>query len=184
MTNRTVTARRSWAFVLFATLCASTGSACGGSGQAPVDESIAKAMDMESKQQKVDEAAKERDRKERVDAASQKREAVARRDAELEAAAALPEPMPPDLATACEAVMNAYDEFMKRGKESDVLAWHDGRRKKLGERRSSCAAQGSLQVAACQSRALAGDPPTLAELERTEAARLLMARCADKFGKS
>jgi len=167
------------ALVLSATLVA-----CGGNGQPPVDESIAKAMQMESKQQKVHEEAKERDRQERVDAAAQKREADARREAELDAAAALPEPMPADLATACEAVMTAYDEFMKRGKENDVLAWHDGRRKKLGERRSACAAQGSLEVAACQSRALTADPPTLAEVERTEAARLLMARCADKFGKS
>jgi hypothetical protein len=179
MTNRTMTAARSWTFVLFATLFA-----CGGQGQPPVDESIAKAMQMESKQQKVHEEAKERDRQERVDAATQKREADARREAELDAAATLPEPMPADLATACESVMNAYDEFMKRGKENDVLAWHDGRRRKLGERRTACVTQGGLAVAACQSRALAGDPPTLAELERSEAARLLMARCADKFGKS
>jgi hypothetical protein len=167
------------ALVIFATL-----SACGGGNQPPVDESIAKAMQMESKQQKNQEEAKEHDRQERVDAAAQKREAEARRDAELDAAAQLPEPMPADLATACEAVMNAYDEFMKRGKENDVLAWHDGRRKKLGERRSACAAQGSLEVAACQSRALGSDPATLVDVERTEAARLVMARCADKFGKT
>lgn len=167
------------ALVIFATL-----SACGGGGQPSVDESIAKAMDMESKQQKIQEEAKEQDRKARVDAAAQKREADARREAELDDAARLPEPMPADLATACEAVMNAYDEFMKRGKENDVLAWHDGRRKKLGERRSACAAQGNLDVAACQSRALGNEPSTLVDVERTEAARLVMAKCADKFGKS
>lgn len=167
------------ALVILATL-----SACGGGGQPSVDESIAKAMEMESKQQRIQEEAKELDRKERVEAAAQKKEAEARRTAELDEAAQLPEPMPADLGAACEAVMNAYDEFMKRGKENDVLAWHDGRRKKLGERRSACAAQGSLQVAACQSRALLSEPPTLADVERTEAARLIMARCADKFGKT
>jgi hypothetical protein len=164
--------------VLFAAL------ACGGDKKPPVDQSIAKAMEMESKQQQIQDEAKERDRKERVESAAQKREADAQRDAELDAAAALPEPMPPDLATACDAVVEAYDAFMKRGKENDVLDFYQGgRRKKLGERRSACAAQGNLAVAACQSRALTGDPPTLADLERTEAARLLMARCADKFGK-
>ena len=53
-----------------------------------------------------------------------------------------------------------------------------------GTSRLSEAASGNLAVAACQSRALSGDPPSLAEVERTEAARLLLARCADKFGKS
>jgi hypothetical protein len=164
------------AFVIFAIV------ACGGDKQAPVDESIAKAMQMESKQQKIHDEAKQRDRQERADAATQKRQAEERRAAELDAAAVLPDPMPPDLAAACEAVVNAYDEFMKRGRENDVLTWHDGRRRKLGERRTACSTQGSLEVAACQSKALTGDPPTLAEVERTEAARLLMARCADKFG--
>jgi hypothetical protein len=158
-----------------------TLGACGGD-KPPVDESIAKAMQRESKNQKVDEDAKERDRQERVDKANEKKAADARLAAELDAIAVLPDTMPPDLATACEAVVSAYDEFMKRGRESDVNAWHNGRRRKLGERRQTCGAQGSLEVAACQSRALTGEPPSLAEVERTEAARLVLERCADKFG--
>ncbi|HET6582683.1 MAG TPA: hypothetical protein VFG69_04535 [Nannocystaceae bacterium] len=156
---------------------------CGGD-KPPVDESIAKAMQMESKQQKIDEEAKERDRQERVAKAAEKKAADAQRDAELDALAVMPDTMPPDLAAACELVVNAYDGFMKRGRESDVNAWHNGRRRKLGERRQTCEAQGNLSVAACQSRALTGDPPSLAEVERTEAARLVMERCADKFAKS
>jgi hypothetical protein len=45
------------ALVIFATL-----SACGGSAQPPVGESIAKTMQMESKQQKIQEDAKAHDR--------------------------------------------------------------------------------------------------------------------------
>lgn len=157
--------------------------ACGGD-KPPVDQSIAKAMDRESKQQKIDEEAKERDRQERVAKAAEKKAAEARLDAELEAIAVLPDTMPPDLAAACDAVVTSYDDFMKRGRESDVDAWHQHRRAKLGERRQTCGAQGSLTVAACQSRALTGDPPSLADVERTEAALLVMQRCADKFGKS
>lgn len=164
-------------------LVVATLGGCGGD-EPPVDDAIAKAMQRESKQQKIDEDAKERDRQERVAKAAEKRAAEARRDAELDAIAVLPETMPPDLAAACELVVTAYDEFMKRGTESDVNAWHNGRRRKLGERRQTCGAQGSLQVAACQSRALTGDPPSLAEVERTEAALLVMQRCADKFGKT
>jgi len=158
-------------------------SACGG-GAPPVEDSIAKAMTVESKQQKVMDEAKARDREIRVEQAAQKKEQEARRAAELDAAAVMPATMPADLATACEAVMNARDAFMKRGAESDALAWSDGRRRKMGERRSACITQGSVEVAACQAQALAGDPPSLAETERTEAARLLMARCSDKFGKT
>lgn len=154
---------------------------CGGR-EPPVDDAIAKAMQRESKQQKVEEDAKERDRQERVAKAAEKKAAEARLDAELDAIAVLPDTMPPDLAAACDAVVSSYDDFMKRGRESDVDAWHQHRRKKLGERRQTCGAQGNLEVAACQSRALTGDPPSLAEVERTEAARVVMQRCADKFG--
>lgn len=157
--------------------------ACGG-GAPPVDETIAKAMTVESKQQKVMDEAKARDREARTAQATERKETEARRATELDAAAVMPSTMPADLATACEAVMTAYDEFMKRGPESAALEWSDGRRRKMGERRSACITQGSVEVAACQAQALGGDPPSLAEIERTEAARLLMARCTDKFGKS
>lgn len=107
----------------------------------------------------------------------------AAREAELDAAAILPAEFPTELAAACEAVVNAYDGFMKRSDERTALRWFDGRRKKLAERRAVCAKQDNVRVAACQAKALAADLATLAELDRTEAASLVLQRCADKFGK-
>lgn len=157
---------------------------CGSSTPQPsVEQSIAKAVTVDDAQ-KRDAAiieAKERElRKER----EHEKEAVEQtRAAEIDAAAVLPATMPADLAAACDAVVNAHDAFMKRGPEKDVLNWYQGgRRKKIAERRAACVTQGKIPVAACEAQALSAELPSLVGIERSEAALMVMARCAEKFG--
>ncbi len=158
--------------------------ACGG-GAAPqsFEESIAKAVTMESRQKKQSEAADNAEQARLAAAAKAKAEHEARVVAEIDAAAVLPATLPASIDAACDAVVDSYDGFLKRGAESDVLRWHDGRRKKMGERRTACMAAGNVQVASCQAAALAAELPLLAGIERTDAARRVMTRCSDKFGK-
>jgi hypothetical protein len=158
---------------------------CGSSTAQPsVEESIAKAVQVDDHQKKDAAIIEGKARAERQHRASDKQAQEQARAAEVDAVAVQPAAMPADLAAACSAVVDAYDGFIKRGAEKDVLAWHEGRRRKLAERRAACVTQGNLTVAACQSQALAAELPLLAELERTEAARVVMTRCADKFGAS
>lgn len=167
-------------------LAVAVASACGGDGPpAPsVEESIAKAVQIEGKDQQQREALDAKERARRDEAAKAEQAVDARRDAEIDAAATLPTPLPADVAAACDAVVNAYDEFMKRGPEKDALEWFDGRRKKLAERRAACVTQGHVTVAACQSQALMAPLPSLDELPRIDAAARVLTRCADKFGRA
>lgn len=160
--------------VLFAAAC----------GDPKVDPTIAQAVQTESKTEKAAEALAAKQQVERKAKAQAEQELEERRRSEIDAAARLPEPLPGDLESACDALTASYDEFMKRGSERDVLKWHDGRRKDLGKRRSSCIKVGSVEVAACEAEALAEDFPSLADVERTEAARMIMNRCVEKFGAS
>jgi hypothetical protein len=158
---------------------------CGGGEQAKGPDSIAKAFTIENEQERAAEAAKERERAERAKEAKAKQEAQAGRDAEVDAAAVLPATLPADLASACDANVEAYDAFMMRGREGDVLDYYQGgRRPKQGERRAMCVKQGDVRVAACQTHAMTNEPKSLAELPRLDALQLLLQRCSDKFGKS
>lgn len=159
--------------------------ACGGRSDAPsVEESIAKAVTIEGKQQKQAEDAAKAEKAQHEAEAKAKAEAEARITAQIDAAAVLPATLPAGLDAACDAVVESYDGFMRRGAEDDVLRWHDGRRKKMAERRAVCITGGNVQVAACQAAALAAELPLLAGIERTEAARRVANHCSDKFGKS
>ena len=149
-----------------------------------VDNSIVQAVSTENKTVK----AREELQVAAAAAAKAKREAQdaeqAALDAAIDAAAVQPAEAPTDLETACESVVEAYDAFMKSGAEEDALRWSDGRRHKLGERRSACLKVGNLQIAACEAQALTTAPAEIAELPRKDAGRLLMERCHDKFGST
>lgn len=150
-------------------------------GDAPPDPSIAEAVKTESPSEK---AAAELEAKQRAAREAEKakvRQLEAERQAEIDAVAVLPDPMPENLGQACDAVVEAYDAFMKAGGEQEVLEWHDGRRKDLGERRAKCIKLGSVEVAACGAAALGRPLPSLADLPREEAARKVLESCADKF---
>lgn len=151
-------------------------------GDAPDRATIAKAFTIESKQAQVAEELEAK-----ADAA-RRLEAEARREEERAIAAAVdaatvqPAELPADLEVACDAVVEAYDVFMKSGSESDALRWSDGRRRKMGERRAACVKVGKIPVIACEAEALAAAPTALDALPREEAARRLMERCHDEFG--
>jgi vacuolar-type H+-ATPase subunit I/STV1 len=155
-------------------------------GEPKVDPTIAQAVSTENEMTKAAEALAAKEKAEREAAAKARRELEERRRAEIDEAARLPaellDDLADDLGRACEAVMSAHDEFMKRGNEKDVLSWHDGRRKALGKRRTQCISVGSVQVAACEAEALQHEFPALADLSRVEAARRVAQHCLEKFG--
>ena len=147
-----------------------------------VEDAIVKAVSVES------EAVQARERlqaKAAEEARAKKQAADAKAKARtqaVDAAAVAPPELPEDLATACEAVVTAYDDFMKSGAEKDALLWSDGRRHKMGERRAACLKIGDLAIAACEAHALAHAPAEVQDMPRKEAGLLLMERCHDKFG--
>jgi hypothetical protein len=164
-------------------LCVALG--LGACGDTPVDPTIAKAMQTESKTEKVQKQFVETEKKKQDEMRREKEEKAAKQEAELTAAVRLPEEMPATIEAACDAMVNAYDEFMKRGAEKDVLKWWDGRRQKLGlVRRDKCEVPNSIPAAACSTVALMDPLDSLIEIERTEAARLVIDRCMQKFAKS
>jgi hypothetical protein len=163
---------------------AAPAAGCDSPKSSSVEQAIAKAVTVDDSEKQAREALEAKARTERQERAAAKKSAEAARDAEIDAAAVLPEVLPKTVEEACDAAVSAYDEFMKRGPEKEVLLWHEGRRKKLAERRAACVTQANPTVAACQSKALLAPLPTLAELERAEAASLVFARCAEKFGKT
>ena len=164
-----------WAFI-----------AIGGcNGPAQVDPTLVAAVQVDNKSDRGREQLEAKERK----AAEARRKALEARERELASAARLAEQLPPDeipddLGKACDAVTEAYDAFMKAGSENDVLRWHDGRRKKLGKRRVGCIKQASIEVAACQARALGADFKTLHSLPRPEAAHLVLAACAERVASA
>jgi hypothetical protein len=155
-------------------------AACGKPAK---EETIAEAFRIESKQEKAAEAVAEAKAEQREQQAQVRAAARATIDAAVDRAAQMPEVRPEDIGAACEAVMNAYDAFMKTGPERDALEWSDGRRRKLGERKAACLKVDKLEVAACEATALDAAPAELDELPRIVAARHLMERCHEKFGE-
>lgn len=172
------------ALVLVGLALAPASGCDDGSKSSSVEQSIAKAVTVEDPEKQAREAIEAKARAERQQRAAEQKQAEAARDAEIDAAAVLPEVAPKTLEEACDGAVTAYDDFMKRADEKTVLLWHEGRRKKMAERRATCITQANPSVAACQSRALLAPLPSLDGLERSEAANLVFARCADKFGKT
>ncbi len=156
--------------------------ALGGCDAAKPDPTIAQAMETKSEMEVA--AAKLADRRHSEAEQAQRAQAAqqAARATEIQAATRLPSPMPTELETACDAFVESFDTFMKAGSEKDVLQWWDGHRKKLGERRSRCMLQGSIEVAACGSVALREPLPSLQGVVRRDAARQVVQACMDEFG--
>jgi hypothetical protein len=167
---------------VMALVLSSFATGCDAPKEGSVEKSIAKAVTVEDPEKTAREALEAKaaaERRGRLDAAK-----TAARDAEIDAAAILPDVVPTDLEQACDAAVDAYDGFMKGGPEKDALLWYEGRRKKIAERRATCITQKNPSVAACQSVALKAALPSLLELPRADAANMVFARCADKFGKT
>jgi hypothetical protein len=138
---------------------------------------IAQALSIESKHQTALEKARDAERTRLQRDAQERAQRAAQQQAELDAASRLPANMPADLSEACDRVVDAYDEFMKRGSESDVLKWWDGRRKKLGNHRANCLKTASIEIAACSAHALRETYTTFDGIDREEAARRVVEAC-------
>lgn len=158
--------------------------AATGCPEAPEQKTIAEAFTVESKNAKAAEELAAKEAEERKAAAEERKKAEAALAAAVDEAAVQPAEPPADLEVACDAVVEAYDAYMKSGSERDALVWSDGRRRKLGERRVACIKVGKLPVAACEAQALLHAPASLDELPREDAARRLMVRCNEKFAGS
>ncbi len=162
--------------LLVAALCV---TACDG---ADADPSIAKAMETKSDMQVAAAAVADRKHDEAVAAKEAAERLEETRSAEVTAAAKLPAELPVSLDAACEDLVQSFDTFMLAGSEKDVLQWWDGHRKKLGERRSNCLLQKSIEVAACGTQAFAAELPSLEGLPRRDAARRVVEACIEAFG--
>jgi hypothetical protein len=170
---------RGWCGALLAASLSLGAEACT---DAPERKTIAEAFTIESKDAKAAEELATKRAEDRRAAAEARRKADAVIDAAVDAAAVQPAEPPADLAVACDAVVETYDAYMKSGSERDALAWSDGRRRKMGERRVACIKVGQVPIAACEAEALRRAPAALDELPREDAARRLMERCHEKFG--
>jgi hypothetical protein len=158
----------------------------GACGDTYVDPTIAKAVQTENKMEQAQKALEEQRKKEAQEKKRAAQEKEQKKEAELEAATRLPEEMPADLDAACDALLESYDDFMRRGNEKDALDWYQGgRRTKLAiVRRDRCERVGSIPAAACGGVALMEQLTSLAEMDRTEAANLVLNRCREKFLKT
>jgi hypothetical protein len=155
--------------------------ACGD-GPPAGKGSIAKALAYESKERaaaEADDKRREAEAKARIEA---EKAADAKLMAELDAVAIVPENAPKDLAKACDQLVDAYDVFMKRGKEQAVFDWNDDHLLKLGTQRTNCMQRKSLDIASCQLNALSNAPAGFDLHDGPETARRVMLHCVNKFG--
>ena len=155
-----------------------------GCGDPPQQDRIEKAFTIESELKEEAEALQAKEDAKRRQEAEARKKKEQEITAAIDAVAIQPAELPADLDTACDAVVAAHDEYMRSGSESDALRWSDRRRQKMGDRRAACVTVGNIAVAACEAQALRTAPPVLNELSRLTAARRLMERCHDKFGKT
>ncbi len=154
--------------------------ACDG-GKA--DPTIAKAMETKSEMEVAAAAVADKKHAEAKEAKAAKEALETTRAQQISAAVKLPTELPKDLESACDGFVKAFDEFMLAGGEKDVLAWWDGHNKKLGERRSKCMLQQSVEVAACGTQALSAPLDSLAGVPRRDAARRVLEACLAAYGK-
>ncbi len=135
----------------------------------------------EQKEQAPDAARLEERRKQREAETAAQREAEAAKMAALDAACTLPASLPKNLDKACAAVGDAWDAFMQRRYADDpevIAKWNESRSGQLPFALTQCKKFGSIEVAACQSNALANLPVDV----KAEAPEI-MAHCAQKCGK-
>jgi hypothetical protein len=158
-----------------------TGGCGGGQEAAKPAPSIAEALAFESKAAAV---AKEADTKREAElkaAAEAKRKAEAELQAAIDAVLVQPAKPPRDLAAACDAEVDAYEQFMRNNRDAGMVTnWFNAKGKNLGERRGVCL-KSSVPVAACLTHALAHAPDPLFD-RGEDAVTRLQAACADKFG--
>ncbi|MEZ4385323.1 MAG: hypothetical protein R3A79_28610 [Nannocystaceae bacterium] len=157
-----------------------TASACGDGDKAKTRNSIAKAFENADPEAAAKEATRDMKRlKERTAAKAEQavREAI-------DALTIVPDggDIPTDLAGACDAMRQAYDDFVQRrlaGKPDELERWNVFKPMDLDKARDECLANKDVDVARCQAHALTNASPR--EITKSRATEI-MTRCGDKFG--
>ena len=122
-----------------------------------------------------DGVAKRRAEREAKAAAAQAAEAE--KQAQIAAVATLPDKLPKNLDKACDEVAAAQDAFMRKWFPNELSKWESAKGTQMGLTKTTCTGTGSIEVAACQAKALTDAPEAL----RKEVPALF-STCIDKFG--
>ena len=155
--------------LLVSILCAS----CASEPEGPTPEQKAAA---EKKKQEEEEAAKRKAEREAERKAEE--EAAAALEKKLDGLTVLPAEYPKKLDKACDAMLSAYDGFMRKVLKGDQLTkWETGGNEmQLAVFRKECLKR-NPETAACQSNALTNAGPDL-EQQLPD----IMKKCAEKHG--
>ena len=148
-------------------------AACGG-GSKP-EEAKKQEAPAEAKVAPVDDAVAKR-RAEREAKEKAAKDAEAKKLQDIKDLAVLPEKLPKKLDKACDEVAAAQDAFMQKWFPDQATQWASGKGTQLGMTKKTCMS-GSIEVAACQAKALTDAPEAL----RKEIPGLFSA-CIEKFG--
>jgi len=101
---------------------------------------------------------------------------------EINSIVGLPEKLPKTLKSACDNLVDAYNEFQLNTHENDagaLMKWYQVKKKELGRRRVKCGEVGSIEAASCQAHALRSASANL----RGQAKPILL-KCVQKYAPS
>lgn len=147
--------------------------ACGGG--APAAETKKQDAPAEAKQAEPEKNKYTLEREAKAQAA---KDAVEKKTKMVDELTVLPEKLPKKLDKACDEVAAAQDAFMQKWFPDQASQWASGKGTQLGLTKKTCVSGGSIEVAACQAKALTDAPEEL----RKEIPALFTA-CIDKFAK-
>jgi hypothetical protein len=150
-------------------------AACGG-GSKPADDKKVEAKAADTKVAPVDEAVAKR-KAERLAKEQAVKDAEAKKQEQIKALAQLPATLPKKLDKACDEVAKVQDAFMQRMFPDQAAKLAAGKAKQMADTKTACMGTGSIEVAACQAKALTDAPEEL----RKEIPALLIA-CIEKYG--
>lgn len=149
-------------------------TACGGGSKPAEDKKPEPAAD--TKVAAPDDAVAKR-RAAREAKEQEAKDAEAKKQQQIKDLATLPEKLPKKLDKACDEVATVQDAFMQRMFPDQAAKLAAGKAKQMADTKSACMGAGSIEVAACQAKALTDAPQEL----RKEIPALLSA-CIEKYG--
>lgn len=148
--------------------------ACGGGSKPAEDKKVEAKAD--TKVDAPDDAVAKR-KAERLAKEQAVKDAEAKKLQQIKDLAQLPEKLPKKLDKACDEVATVQDAFMQRMFPDQAAKLAAGKAKQMADTKTACMGAGSIEVAACQAKALTDAPEEL----RKEIPALLSA-CIEKYG--
>ncbi len=149
-------------------------AACGGGSKPAEDKKVEPAAD--TKVAAPDDAVAKR-KAERLAKEQAVKDAEAKKLQQIKDLAQLPATLPKKLDKACDELGKVQDAFMQKMFPDQAAKLSAGKAKQMADTKSMCMGTGSIEVAACQIKALSDAPEEL----RKEIPALLTA-CIDKYG--